>query len=57
MLDGLRSVTNEHTMVVQKSHARHNPLAALLGSLFGVMEHLLKLTVEFIHATVFELQF
>lgn len=57
MLDRLRSVTNEHTMVVQKSHARHNPLAAFLGSISGVLEHLLKFTVNFGDALLFTLQF
>jgi hypothetical protein len=50
------SVTNEHTMAVQESHACHNTPAALLRSLLGVPEHLLKFTVEFSDASVFELQ-
>jgi hypothetical protein len=30
-LDGLMSVTNEHTMVVEKSHACHNASSAFFG--------------------------
>ena len=51
------SVTNEHTMVVEKSHACQDPIAAFLGSLSGALEHLLKFIVEFGHASVCDLQF
>jgi hypothetical protein len=39
MVAELLSVTNEHTMAVEKSHACHNMLAAFLGSFFGLPEH------------------
>jgi hypothetical protein len=55
MFDGLLSVTNEHVMTVEKSHACHNALAAFSGYLLGTLEHLLKLIVEFIYASVCEL--
>jgi hypothetical protein len=51
------SVTNEHTMAVQKSHACQHPLATLLRSLSGALEYLLKFIVEFNHTSVGDLQF
>jgi hypothetical protein len=51
------SVTNEHTMAVQKSHTCQHPLATFLRSLSGALEYLLKFIVEFNHTSVGDLQF
>jgi len=43
-------------MAVEESHARHNTFTALVGSLFGVPEHFLKFTVEFVDPLLFALE-